>query len=71
MVAWHSVNFRGLVPAGSAEAYVFAILCVAAAALVRWVAEFWFEGVVPFATFCPAVLIPLWLAALGPEFLPL
>jgi hypothetical protein len=32
MATFHGVNFRKLVPAGSAEAYAFAIFCVAVAA---------------------------------------
>jgi hypothetical protein len=40
--ALYSVIFRKLIPEGSAEAYAFAIVCVAVAAVVRWVAGFWF-----------------------------
>jgi hypothetical protein len=42
MVAFRDVIFRKLIPEGSAEAYAFAIVCVAVAAVVRWVAGFWF-----------------------------
>jgi K+-sensing histidine kinase KdpD len=69
MVAFHSVNFRELVPAGSARAYAFATLCVAVAAVVRWVAGLWFEGIVPFATFFPAVLLAALVGGIGPGIL--
>jgi Domain of unknown function (DUF4118) len=69
MVAFHGVNFRKLVPAGSAEAYAFAALCVAVAAVVRWAAGLWFEGVVPFATFFPAVLLAVLVGGIGPGIL--
>jgi hypothetical protein len=69
MVAFHSVNFRELVPAGSARAYAFATLCVAVAAAVRWVAGLWFEGIVPFATFFPAVLLAALIGGIGPGIL--
>ena len=65
MVAFHGVNFRELVPAGSARAYAFATLCVVVAAVVRWVAGFWFEGIVPFATFFPAVLLAALIGGIG------
>jgi hypothetical protein len=71
MAAFHGVNFRKLVPAGSAEAYAFATLCVAVAATVRWAAGLWFEGIVPFA------LLPLKVKALAlaiyfpPNFVPM
>jgi K+-sensing histidine kinase KdpD len=67
--AFHSVNFREFVPAGSAEAYAFAIVCVAVAAVVRWVVGFWFEGIVPFATFFPAVLLAALVGGIGPGIL--
>ena len=66
MVAFRGVNFRKLVPAGSAEAYAFATFCVAVAAVVRWVAGLWFEGIVPFATFFPAVLLAGLVGGIGP-----
>ena len=66
MVAFRGVNFRKLIPAGSAEAYAFATLCVAVAAVVRWVVGLWFEGVVPFATFFPAVLLAALVGGIGP-----
>jgi K+-sensing histidine kinase KdpD len=69
MGAFNGVNFRKLVPAGSAEAYAFATLCVAVAALVRWVAGLWFEGIVPFATFFPAVLLAALVGGIGPGIL--
>jgi K+-sensing histidine kinase KdpD len=69
MATFHGVNFRKLVPAGSAEAYAFAIFCVAVAAVVRWVAGFWFEGIVPFATFFPAVLLAALVGGIGPGIL--
>ena len=47
MAAFNGVIFRKLVPLGSAEAYAFATLCVAVAAVVRLVAGLWFEGIVP------------------------
>ena len=55
MFAFHGVNLRKLVPAGSAQAYAFATICVAVAAVVRWAMGIWFEGVIPFVTFFPAV----------------
>jgi Domain of unknown function (DUF4118)/HWE histidine kinase len=69
MGAFHGVNFRKLVPAGSAESYAFATLCVAVAATVRWVAGIWFEGIVPFATFFPAVLLAGLVGGIGPGIL--
>jgi two-component sensor histidine kinase len=66
MVAFNGVVFRKLVPAGSAEAYAFAIFCVAVAAIVRWAVGFWFEGIVPFATFFPAVLLAALVGGIGP-----
>ena len=66
MAAFRGVNFRKLVPAGSAEAYAFATFCVAVAAVVRWVAGLWFEGIVPFATFFPAVLLAGLVGGIGP-----
>jgi two-component sensor histidine kinase len=69
MAAFHGVNFRKLVPAGSAEAYAFATLCVAVAATVRWAAGLWFEGIVPFATFFPAVLLAGLVGGIGPGIL--
>src|SRR5262245_64799601 len=61
-----NVNFRNLVRAGSAEAYAFALLCVAVAAVVRWGVGLWFEGIVPFATFFPAVLLAALVGGIGP-----
>jgi two-component sensor histidine kinase len=69
MVAFHNVNFRELVPAGSASAYTFAIFCVAVAAAVRWAAGLWFEGIVPFATFFLAVLLAALIGGIGPGIL--
>jgi two-component sensor histidine kinase len=69
MAAFKGVIFRKRVPAGSAEAYAFATLCVAVAAVVRWVAGFWFEGIVPFATFFPAVLLSALIGGIGPGIL--
>ena len=69
MVAFRDVSFRKLIPAGSAEAYAFAIFCVAVAAAVRWVAGLWFEGIVPFATFFPAVLLAALIGGIGPGIL--
>lgn len=66
MVAFDGVVFRKLVPAGTAEAYAFAALCVAVAAVVRWVAGLWFEDIVPFATFFPAVLLAVLVGGVGP-----
>jgi K+-sensing histidine kinase KdpD len=66
MVAFRGVSLRKFVPAGSAEAYAFATLCVAVAAVVRWVAGLWFEGIVPFATFFPAVLLAALVGGVGP-----
>jgi hypothetical protein len=67
MVAFRDVIFRKLIPEGSAEAYAFAIVCVAVAAVVRWVAGFWFEGIVPLATFFPAVLLAALIGGIGPS----
>ena len=69
MVAFHGMNFRKLVPAGSAEAYAFATFCVAVATVVRWAAGEWFEGIVPFATFFPAVLLAALVGGIGPGIL--
>jgi K+-sensing histidine kinase KdpD len=69
MAAFRGVSFRKFVPAGSAEAYAFATLCVAVAAVVRWVAGLWFEGIVPFATFFPAVLLAALVGGIGPGIL--
>jgi K+-sensing histidine kinase KdpD len=69
MVAFRDVSFRKLIPAGSAEAYAFAIFCVSVAAAVRWVAGLWFEGIVPFATFFPAVLLAALVGGIGPGIL--
>ena len=69
MAEFHGVNFRKLIPAGSAEAYAFATLCVAVAAAVRWVAGLWFGGIVPFATFFPAVLLAALVGGIGPGIL--
>jgi len=66
MVAFHGVNFRKLVPAGSAEAYAFATFCLAIAGLVRWAIGLFVEGVVPFATFFPAALFAALVGGVGP-----
>ena len=66
MVAFRGMSFRKLVPAGSAEAYAFATLCIAVAAAVRWVVGLWFEDIVPFATFFPAVLLAGLVGGIGP-----
>ncbi len=66
MVAYQGVNFRKGIPAGSAGAYAFAAFCVAAAALIRWAIGSFFEGVVPFATFFPAVLFAALVGGIGP-----
>src|SRR4029453_14907702 len=69
MVAFREVKFWKLISAGSAEAYAFAIVCVALAAAVRWVAGLWFEGIVPFATFFPGVLLAALIGGIGPGIL--
>src|SRR5262249_59887973 len=69
MVAFHGVNLRKLVPAGSAQSYVFALFCVVVAALVRWAVGQWFEGVIPFVTFFPAVLLAALVGGIGPGIL--
>ena len=69
MVALHGVNLRKLVPAGSAQSYVFALFCVVVAALVRWAVGQWFEGVIPFVTFFPAVLLAALVGGIGPGIL--
>src|SRR5262245_38284273 len=69
MTVFRDVIFRKLVPAGSVEAYAFATLCVAAAAGVRWTAGLWFEGIVPFATFFPAVLLAALVGGIRPGIL--
>jgi two-component sensor histidine kinase len=69
MVAFHRVNFRELVPAGSGWAYAFTMFCIAVAAAVRWAAGLWFEGIVPFATFFPAVLLAALVGGIGPGIL--
>ena len=57
---------RKNIAAGSAEAYAFATLCVAVAALVRWAISLFFADVVPFATFFPAVLFAALVGGIGP-----
>ena len=69
MVAFRDVRFWKLISAGSAEAYAFATVCVAVAAAVRWVVGLWFEGIVPFATFFPAVLLAALVGGIGPGIL--
>ena len=66
MVASSGIGLRELIPAGSAHAYAFAIFCVVVAAVVRWAAGMWFEGIVPFATFFPAVLLAALIGGIGP-----
>jgi two-component sensor histidine kinase len=65
MVTFRGVSFGKFVSAGSAEAYAFATLCVAVSAVARWVPGLWFEGVVPFATFFPAVLLAALVGGIG------
>jgi two-component sensor histidine kinase len=69
MVAFHGVDLRKLVPAGSARAYAFAIFCIVVAAILRWAMGEWFEGVVPFVTFFPAVLLAALVGGIGPGLL--
>ena len=69
MVAFRDVRFWKLISAGSAEAFAFATVCVAVAAAVRWVVGLWFEGIVPFATFFPAVLLAALVGGIGPGIL--
>src|SRR5262245_55962416 len=69
MVAFHGANLRKLVPPGSARAYAFALFCVVGAALVRWAVGQWFEGVIPFVTFFPAVLLAALVGGIGPGIL--
>jgi two-component sensor histidine kinase len=69
MVASNEVAFRKLIPAESGKAYAFAIFCVAIAAAIRWAFGLWFEGVVPFTTFFPAVLLAALVGGLGPGIL--
>jgi two-component sensor histidine kinase len=58
---------RKRIPAGSAEAYVFATICVIAATLVRWIIGWFFEGVaMPFTTFFLAVLFAAQVGGIGP-----
>ena len=66
MFAFHGDNFRKRIPAGSAEAYVFATFCVAIAGIVRWTIGIFVEGVVPFATFFPAALFAALVGGMGP-----
>jgi two-component sensor histidine kinase len=66
MVAFQGFDFRTRIPAGSAEAYVFAAFCVAISALIRWTIGSFFEGVVPFATFFPAALFAALVGGVGP-----
>ena len=65
MVAFQGVNIKRI-PAGSAAAYIFAALCVVAAAFIRWTIGSFFAGVVPFATFFPAVLFAALVGGIGP-----
>ena len=69
MVAFHIMNLRKLVPAGSARAYAFATFFVAVAAVARWAMGIWFEGVIPFVTFFPAVLLAALVGGIGPGIL--
>jgi two-component sensor histidine kinase len=66
MVGFQGTNFRKGVPAGSAEAYAFAAICIAVAAVIRWAVGSFFEGVVPFATFFPAALFAALVGGIGP-----
>jgi two-component sensor histidine kinase len=69
MVASNWLAFQKLVPPGSAKAYAFATFCIAVAAVVRWVFGLWFEGIVPFATFFPAVMFAALVGGIGPGIL--
>ena len=69
MVALHGVDFRKFVRAGSPQAYAFAIFCVVVAGFVRWAIGEWFEGVIPFVTFFPAVLLAALVGGIGPGLL--
>lgn len=66
MFPLQGVKFRKRIQAGSAEAYVFATVCVVTAAILRWVFGLFFEGVVPFATFFPAALFAALVGGIGP-----
>jgi len=64
--AFHDVNFRKRIPAGSVQAYVLAIFFVAVAAVLRLAIGLLVEDVVPFATFFPAVLFAALICGIGP-----
>ncbi len=66
MVTFRSADFRKSIPVGSIQAYGFAAICVAAAALIRWAIGSLFDGVVPFATFFPAALFAALVGGIGP-----
>lgn len=66
MVGFQGTKLRKSILAGSAKAYIFAAFCVVAAGLIRWAIGSFFEGVVPFATFFPAVLFAALVGGLGP-----
>ena len=66
MNAFHGPNFRKHIPAGSPEAYAFATLCVAIAALIRWTLGLFVEGIVPFVAFFPAALFAAFVGGIGP-----
>jgi two-component sensor histidine kinase len=66
MIAFDGLAVRKLIPPGSAKAYAFATCCVAVAAFTRWASGLWFEEVVPFATFFPAVLLAALVGGFGP-----
>jgi two-component sensor histidine kinase len=61
---------RGFRP-NSAEGFLFAIGCIAAAAVLRWLLGMWFGATLYFVAFFPAVIIASLFAGLWPGMLAL
>jgi two-component sensor histidine kinase len=66
MVTFRGVDLGQYVPAGSPQAYAFAVFCVALAGSVRWTIGLFAPDVVPFATFFPASLLAALVGGIGP-----
>jgi two-component sensor histidine kinase len=61
----YRVNWPSRVRPGSAEAYVFATLCVVIASLLRWWLGLLSENILPLTTFYPAVLFSALIGGSG------
>ena len=61
----YHVNWQSRVRPGSAEAYLFATLCVVIASLLRWALGLLSEEVLPLPTFYPAVLFSALIGGAG------